>query len=388
MLILRISIADHEAVAAVMAETADESVAAEELITRFSSSTIELQAPQEFLDELFRDSSVDVAQLMSDFRDAVTDQLGLTVPAIEPVPCADLHDRAFRFKVNDMAGLPWIGLPPDKCLVGAEPAALELFEIRAEPALHPAAGTAASAIAQEDRLSAEALDLWVWGPMEHVLMCLGATLRAHAGCMIHWGWVEEALDSFGHYSPALNDAVRADLPPRQLVGLLRRLVAEGLSIGNLPLVLDLRLEYEAKAGPWPVCAQSSAASLTGDVSAPDAESFVRSGMPRSTLRRWRASADTSELPAIMVDAALEALLETRAEPWLDEGDRDRLLDHLQEEVDFVPAGRGMPVLITSPGARAPLRKIVAQEFPKMGVLSRLELPPEAVLQPLGQLRLT
>jgi flagellar biosynthesis component FlhA len=44
-------------------------------------------------------------------------------------------------------------------------------------------------------------------------------------------------------------------------------------------------------------------------------------------------------------------------------------------------------LIASARARSLLREIVADEFPRMGVLARLELAPEADIEDLGQLKL-
>ena len=119
---------------------------------------------------------------------------------------------------------------------------------------------------------------------------------------------------------------------------------------------------------------ADAAALFGDVDPVDFPEVHRFTVPAGC--HWRDVRET-----------LEDRLAENGNESVPEEARDRLLDALQEEVDFVPGGRGMPVLITSSAARHPLREIVAQEFPRMGVLSRLELPPEATLQTVGRLRL-
>ena len=152
-------------------------------------------------------------------------------------------------------------------------------------------------------------------------------------------------------------------------------------------MLDLLLEHQTESTGGR-SARRVAEAIAEEDAAPDAEAYVRAGMPRSTLRRWRAAPNTVELSILTVAPEVEAeLREDAGDERSRETYRDRLLDALQEELDFVPPGRGTPVLIASSRARCSLQEIVADEFPRMGVLSRLELPPEADIEEFGQLKL-
>ena len=320
---LRISIADRVLVASVLRSSRDEQAAAEELIRRLRRRAIELRAPAELLDELLSDPATDFRSLMDLFRASMKDTFGLELPELRLVcaaglkprsgtvsgdglkphsgivsgdglkphsgiVCADeLKPNSVRFVFNDVADLPWVTLRAGTCIAGAEPASLEHFEIAADPILNPVGGTA-SVISNADARRAEELGVIVGDRATHLLACLAAALRAHAGCLIDRDVAEQALEAFTPSSPALVDAARSAVEPDRLVSLLRRLVADGLSIANLPLVLDLLLEHQAEAGGWPTGTASVAEAISGEDTAPDAEAYVRAGMPRSTLRQWRS----------------------------------------------------------------------------------------------------
>jgi flagellar biosynthesis component FlhA len=382
---LRISIADTEVVAEAIFSGLDEGELAEELIAALRKPAIELHAPPELIDELMS-TDVDYRESVTLFRDEMKDQIGISLPELRMVPVADIKPRSVRVKVNDIAGLPWMVLPGEYCMADAEPASLELFSLQASPMLHPSGGTA-SLISRADASRAAEMGLLVFTPIEHALACLGATLRTHAPCLIDRGVVDQALETFNSLAPLAVATARSTPEPSNLVGLLRHLVAQGLSIANLPLVVNLLQEHRLECGAWPVCATSIAAALTDEPSSPSAESYVRAGMPRSTLRRWLVLARTSALPAFVLDPELEADLQARArDGGLTEDYRDQLLDSLQEEIDFIPPGRGIPIVITSSAAQRPLREVVRDEFPLVGVVARVELPPEAKVEELGRLR--
>ena len=382
---LRISIADRETVAEVILSRRDEGELAEELIARLRQPAIELQFRPELIDELMS-TQTDYRESVTLFRDEMKDQLGISLPELRMVPVVDIKPRSVRVKVNDLVGLPWMVLPADSCMADAEPASLELFGLQATPMLHPSGGTA-SRISRADAQRATDLGLLALTPIEHGLACLGATLRTHAPCLIDRDVVGQALDTFTSQAPLAVTTARSTLEWSQLVGLLRHLVAQGLSIVNLPLVVNLLQEHRLERGAWPVCATSIAAALTENRSSPSAEAYVRAGMPRSTLRRWLALARTSALPAFVLDPELEAALTApTGDGLLPEEYRDRLLDALQEEIDFIPPGRGIPIVITSSAAQRPLREIIGDEFPLVGVVSRVELPAEAKIEELGRLK--
>lgn len=382
---LRISIADTEQVAAVIFSGQEESELAEELIARLRKPVIELHARPELIDELML-TPVDYHEAMTLFRDEMKEQLGISLPDLRMLPIQDVKPRSVRVKVNDLTGLPWMVLPGDSCMADAEPASLELFNLSASPLLHPSGGTA-SLISRADAEKATALGLAVFKPVEHALACLGATLRTHAPCLIDRGVIAQAMDTFAGNAPLAVTVAHAMPDSGRLVGLLRHLVAQGLSIANLPLVVNLLQEHRVERSAWPLCATSIAAALTEERGSPSAEAYVRAGMPRSTLRRWLLQARNSALPAFLLDPGLEADLAARAaEGALPEEYCDQLLDALQEEIDFIPPGRGVPIVITSSAAQRRLSEIIQDEFPLVGVVSRLELPPEARIEELGRLK--
>jgi flagellar biosynthesis component FlhA len=304
-------------------------------------------------------------------RELLNDDLGLTFPDVRLVPTEELPPPAMRLKINDLEGLPWIGFAADRCMVNADPADISarLKSTDVEQTINPATGTPASIAAFSERPALDAMGYVTWSQAEHALLCLSASLRGHAGCFVDRQWIERATSTLGQLFPEVVAATDGAASPAQVTTLVRSLLDEGISVADLPLILEVLLEY----------------SEGHDPTIP-ADAFIRARLRRAVIRRWSASRSHESLLAYLLASDVAAALTgDDGNGGLPEQERDALLDALQEEADFLPSGFGVPVLVTSPPARRALRNIVATEFPRMGVLSHTELPATTALHILGQI---
>lgn len=364
----RISLADRERVQTVLdaSRGGDADLVAETLISELQSEAVELQAPRAFLAELSRAWDADPGGSgFERVREALRDESGITYPSIRLVADDSLRPRSLRIKLNDLEGAPWVGLATDHCMVSAEPAKLASASIAAEPVINPATGVGASLAPLDTRTELEAQGWTTWTTAEHALLCLTSAMRTYARCFIDVGWVEDAMRILEREHPELIATVRERIPPGRLTHEIRELVAAGTPIRDLAQVLYLLLEYTDEA---------------------DCTDLVRRRVQRSLLRRWAFGFDRDLIVGLLASPAFERRLAQATSPERDETVLDSLLDVLQEEMDFLPGGSGVPLMLTSPDARAVVREELSREFPRLGVISAAELPATAHVVLLGELR--
>jgi len=203
-----------------------------------------------------------------------------------------------------------------------------------------------------------------------------AVLRRHAGEFVGLAETQALLDSLARVQPTLVRAlVPAKIEPGLLADVLRRLLAEEISIRNLPDILQVLAEAAR--------ADSDPAVLTEQ---------VRQG----ALRRWityRFTDGAATLEAFLLDPAIEDALKgalhktdhgsmLALEPELSQD----ILAAVRARVAETPVRR--PVIVTSAELRRHVRQLVQVECPELSVLSYQELAPELVLAPLGHIGTT
>ncbi len=367
VLSLRVSIADRAAVSTALLDTGGQPLLEilERLVAGLRRPCLTLEAPRSYLFDLMG-TEYDLAGDIRTLCETIAGELGLSLPPPSLLPNDSLRPGAIRITVNDLPELPWIGLAAGECLVHASAAEFAAHSLsRDRPALHPGYGTAATIMPAG---AVAGLGLPTWNAAEFAALCLGAAVRTHAACFVDAPNVAAALDTIADIYPSTALAGRAALGLR-LPPLLRRLLAEEMSVTDLTRVIELALTHA-----------SAETSLSDDTIA-----AIRRNMRRTILRRWGGGPDRDTITSFAVSEELEAVVDSDEEP--SEQDADRILDALQDELDFLPTGAALPVLLTSDRVRSKLRRIVAREFPRIGVLAKSEIAPEATLWVAGDLHL-
>jgi type III secretion protein V len=302
-----------------------------------------------------------VDKLLNQVREKLHSELGLNVPGFQ-----------IQVSANDAKSLGGYVLLLDEipCCQGAVMAnalyvpaprkQLELLGAVVQTTLpHPVSGKLFAVVADSfaPQLTAGAISFltaqaWV---CEH----LEASLRRRAGALLGLQDVQVLLEGLESRAPALVREVAAKIPLTLLTDILRRLLAEQVSIRNLRLILETLV----------------APNVEGDAAA--LADLCRAALSRHLSHRF---APSGPLFAYLVDPAVEEVL--RAENL---GLDPEKVGHILQALENIAATGASAVLLTSPDIRRKLRMLCEPKFPELAVLTYAELSPEVQIRPVGKL---
>ncbi len=175
----------------------------------------------------------------------------------------------------------------------------------------------------------------------------------------------------GQYGELVKEALRA-IPLHKIADVLRRLVAENVSIRDLRSILEAVVEWAPQEQKTEQLAE-----------------FIRVNLKRQISYRY--SAGQNVLPVLLVDPAIEGTLRDsiRQTPTgsylaLEPEASNHLLQSLRTQLGQSLQGGARPALLTTLDLRRHVRKLIAMDFHDLPVLSYQELAPEITVQPLGK----
>jgi type III secretory pathway component EscV len=367
---LKVSVADHATVARVLNETSGDAPAdaAEAVRQALTPASLEVRVGRAFLRELTTNGKSEFPGVLGFVRDAMFDELGIFFPPLRIV-ATDAPARIISLVVNDVELVGYLGLEPGDCMVNGPPARVAESVPQATVrgwVGNPGTGVANTRVAHEDRAMVEAQGWTTWSPVGHMALAVAADLRRHARCLVELQQVRQLMDRLDEVAPVVVRAARARLSELAVARVLRGLVAEQESCRNLPTILE-RLMHADEA-------------TLGDRAALDA--WVRGALRRAiTGRQTRANGSVA---AYLVDQRIEALLRGgRATPK----DEAAIAAAIRREVEKLPDEVALPSVLTTADVRLALVDAVADEFPRLAVLSYDDLPPSVEVLPVARIKL-
>jgi type III secretion protein V len=360
------------------------------------------------------ESSETFREIFRDLERTFFGQFGFLLPRLVWVPSGELPEGTITVKIDEWRGLPLpLIFQPERVVLGTGDDAT--IRVSGRPVLHPVTGVRCT-VTDEGKDALDSAGLATWGPIDFVVHNVYAELRRRAGRLLGLEDVEYQLArlryqllTFGGGEPGefpsefvldgpfpeLVHAALARYSLGDLTRILRGLVEEGLSIQNVPRILDRLLHYDTV----PV-------GLNGLVLFDDRLPSVAGAAPRRRegwrspyefLRKQLASYLSNRyawyentLVAYILDPTIED-----AAPALVADERGRLprstdavealRDAVWAELQYLaptPAGQ---VILTTPDARPAIRELIAPELPELPVLSYSELRPDLNVQPLARI---
>ena len=423
LLDLGVSVQDHDVVAEVVAEGEEMNRPREDTVeaafAQLRSHAAELRVHPNTLGELLEGSppkkpiSVHAPTLPEHVRASFGEleqmffiQFGFQLPELTWVPTPSIPEGMLSVKLEEWTGLPIPLVLGGQLIVDAEPEGLP------EPALgtavHLVTGAARAIVdgAAERRL--EDAGYVTWRPMEWVVVSVFSEAAAHADQLFGLEDVEYQLARLryqlvrldngervvveGTY-PALVDTVLARYSLGEMTRVLRAMVSEGLSIHNLPSILERLLEHDTvSADPAAIVLDARLPVLPGAFNGWEAiYASLRRGLRSDISHRFARAENT--VAAYLLEPKLEARLATGiqrthgipAHP-LPEEEAEAFRDAVWQELGHsghVPGGG--QVILTTEGVRASVRKLLEPELPDLPVLSYDELRPDVNVQPLARI---
>ena len=238
------------------------------------------------------------------------------------------------------------------------------------PTKEPAFGLPALWISPADKAGAELAGYTVVDPPTVLATHFSELCKRHAPELLTRQECKALLDVVHGRQPALVDElVPALLTVGQVQRVLQNLLREGVSIRNLTTVLE---------------SLADAAGQTKDADV--LTERVRVALGREITREL----GQGRVGVLTLDPELEARLSEAAPSGgsgLDGGGL-RALRRAIEQALQSPAVRGHPpVVLTTPGARLPFRRLTERAFPQMKVVSTAEVTGDAQLESIGAIRI-
>jgi len=332
-------------------------------------------------------------------------QFGFQLPELTWVPTPSIPEGMLSVKLEEWTGLPIPLVLPGQLVVDAEPEGLPVQT--SGTAVHPVTGAARGVVDRLAKFRLEDAGYTTRGPTDWVVVNVFAELAAHADQLFGLEDLEYQLARLryqlvrldngddvvveGTY-PALVDTVLARFTLGDLTRVLRAMISEGLSIHNLPSILERLLEYDTVS--------SDAAAVVLDDRLPlvpgthdgwqATYASLRRGLRSYISHRFTWAENT--VAAYLLEPELEARLATGIQrthgiptlPLPDE-EAEAFRDAVWQELSSSGNSSAGPVILTSEGVRASVRRLLEAELPNLPVLSYAELRPDVNVQPLARI---
>ena len=313
-------------------------------------------------------------EMIPSMREGLFYELGVKIPGIRLRTDSEAVG-AWNFSVSiDEVPVDTGEFPEGEVLANESPRGLEIFDVEAEPARHPVSRDEAAWVSDEQADMLEDAGYSTWDEAGYLLLRLTATLQQNSQDFVTIQQVQGMLDQLEGPYPALVQEVVPKLIGRSdLAEILKRLAEEGISLRNLPRILEI-LSDRAKVIQDPV-------QLTEE---------VRAGLSRYITHKY-AGPDGSVV-VYVVDREIEDTVEGAIRTG-EEGsylalppDMSReILNAVNEEIERDLESGRTPILLTNQDVRRYIKKLISLEVDRCAVLAYQELEPAAQVQPLGKI---
>ena len=241
----------------------------------------------------------------------------------------------------------------------------------------PAFGLPAWWIAEGQRDEAEILGYTVVDPTSVLVTHLSEVLRGALADMLNRDDVKELIDNAKKVAPAVVEELMPErLGIGELQNVLRSLLREGVSIRNLPAILEAIADHLPQGRE------------------PDAlTEAVRQRLGRALCENH---ADTEgRLYAVTLDPGIEARLAAAVGTGAGEADSQpvnpaylqALMEKVADSIGAAAKGGKDVVLLVRSGVRRFLAELVRSSLPKVSVLSYNEVVPAKAVETLGIVRM-
>jgi type III secretion protein V len=209
-----------------------------------------------------------------------------------------------------------------------------------------------------------------------VIYHLAWVLRKYAHEFIGIQETRCLLDQMESQCAELVNEVQRILPLHKLTDILKRLVAENISIRNLRSILEALVEWGQK----------------------EKDSIILTEYVRGSLKRhisYKYTNGHNILPAYLLDPSVEDTIRNgiRQSPAgsflaLEPAVTGQFIEQIKQAVGDVNSHACKPILLTAMDIRRYVRKLMELDFYEMPVLSYQELSPEVTVQPLNRIELS
>ncbi|MGI6083375.1 MAG: flagellar biosynthesis protein FlhA, partial [Limnochordia bacterium] len=347
----------------------EESKKPEAVLSLLQQDRMELEIGYGLIGMVDADQGGDALERITSLRRQIALDLGFVVPAIRIRDNMQLPSQGYAIRVLGVE----VGrgeLMPDRLLAmgpGVDDSGLEGIMVK-----DPAFGLPAMWIPRGQRLEAEEAGLTVVEPGAVLATHLTQVIRHHASELLGRSETKMLLDSLRPDNAALIDELIPEvLSLGDVQKVLQYLLREGVGIRNLLVILETLADHGRRVKEPEMLTE-----------------LVRESLARQLSQQY--ANEEGHLLALALDPQVEQeLTELLNEagsggilPW-DPARAQAFMENLSTEVRPAMARGERPVLLTPPGLRLPLWRLLQRNLPQLPVLSYNEVVADMSVQILG-----
>jgi flagellar biosynthesis protein FlhA len=249
--------------------------------------------------------------------------------------------------------------------------------IEGVPTREPSFDLPAIWIPRNDKERAQTSGYTVIEPAAVVVTHLSEILKKEGHRLMSRDAVQELIDAVKKtHKTVVEELVPGQLGIGQIQKVLQNLLREGLPIRDMVTVLETLADY---------------APVTKDTDF--LTEAVRVALSNAIAHRYED--EPGRLSALTIDPKLEQMIADGLRTSAKEGTEfalpgvviKRILDKMHELSRTMLNKGFQPILVTAPGVRSFIRRLIEPELPSMIVLSVGELPPTTKVYPMGMVNL-
>jgi type III secretion protein V len=248
----------------------------------------------------------------------------------------------------------------------------------------------------------ESAGMVTWDATGYIILILAREMRQNAACMVDAETVEYDLALIDQAFPALVAAVMEKYSTRQLAGVLRKFLAERLSIRDLPSILERLLHYDyLLTDPSKYIVFGDRLVIHKDIGhgrqagLENIIQYARAGLKDYISHKYTYGRGQSTLTAYLLDPQLEKRIVEhlaaekgkKGKKPLAEEEIGTIHQEIRRELSSLAPNAAIPVILTIASIRAFVRDMLSVEFPNLPVLSYDELAPTTNITPITRLYL-
>jgi type III secretion protein V len=220
---------------------------------------------------------------------------------------------------------------------------------------------------------------------------MSCELRQHAAALLLRVAVERAFESLAQALPSLIAIARTRISVSQLARVMRELLAEEVSVRNLPRIIEtiLDCDYILADEARQIVFDERLAFLDEPPSDWKNDPVPLAASIRRAFKRYLSHKYTrgqSTMITCLLDPKMEEQLAAHASGTspLNDTDLERIIAAARSEIEPLLAS-SQPTVLTSTEARRPFRKLIGPIFPWLPVVAFQELSPEMNIQPVARI---
>ncbi|MTH52760.1 flagellar biosynthesis protein FlhA [Bacillus mangrovi] len=296
-------------------------------------------------------------------------ELGIVIPVVRIRDNIQLQPNEYRLKIKgneaargDLLLEHYLAMAP-----GADDDSVEGIDT-----VEPSFGLPAKWIAEAMKDQAELFGYTVVDPPSVVSTHITETIKKHAHELLGRQETKQLIDHLKEAYPILADEVTpSPLSVGEIQKVLAKLLKEGVSIRNLPVIFETLADYGKMTSDSDILTE-----------------YVRQALAKQITEQF--SNETNVLKVVTLSGRVEKLVAEGVQQTehgnylsLDPSVSQSIIESVAKELEMVSLQEQSPVLLCSPAVRMYIKQLLERYFPAVPVLSYNELEANVEVQSIG-----